>query len=353
MKHPWGGGNKFAIDLSNYLKAKGWKVNSDLKDKDIDIILMTEPRKYSQTSNYNQLRISRYLIVNPNTIVVHRINNCDEGRNTKNLNKYLARANKVADCTIFISNYLKEIYIDKGLIKNNIFFVIKNGANSKLFNMDNRKRWNKKDKLRVVTHHWSNNYNKGFDIYKKLDEIVLSGINGVSIDFYYIGNVPENFHFKNSLTSFPIESRNLADEIKRNHIYITGAKGEGAGMHHIEGAMCGLPLLYRNSGALPEYCSGFGVMFEGVDDFENKLGELIEKYDFYFDKMKEYPYNSELMCRGYEDVFLTLLQKKNQLNIARRRLRFLSIFVKELFLQSIEVVLWKLKNLIRRIKSFR
>ena len=44
---PWGGGNLFAVNLSRYLKNKGHEVIYDLDDRDIDIILLTEPRKTS------------------------------------------------------------------------------------------------------------------------------------------------------------------------------------------------------------------------------------------------------------------------------------------------------------------
>jgi len=349
IKGPWGGGNQFAINLSNYLKNRGWEVKTDLKDRDIDIILMTEPRKYSSSGNYNQLGISKYLILNPRSLVIHRINNCDKGRDTRNLNKYLTRANKVADSTIFISNYLKNIFINGELIKNKNFTVVMNGADSKLFNKINRKRWNKKDKLKIVTHHWSNNYNKGFDIYKELDRISLLGVNSTGIDFCYIGNIPENFRFKNTKIIPPLKLEELVREIKKNHVYITAAKGEGAGMHHIEAALCGLPILYRNSGALPEYCKGFGVIFEDTSDFKDKLNEIIEKYDYYFSKMKEYPYNANLMCQRYESVFLELLRSKYKLNKNKRRFEYLIIFLKETFLCIRDITLNKLKRLTERV----
>ena len=45
---PWGGGNLFAeINLTNFLISQGHKVISNLEDDDIDIILLTEPRKTS------------------------------------------------------------------------------------------------------------------------------------------------------------------------------------------------------------------------------------------------------------------------------------------------------------------
>ena len=30
--------------------------------------------------------------------------------------------------------------------------------------------WKKGEPLRIVTHHWGNNYNKGFDVYQYLDK---------------------------------------------------------------------------------------------------------------------------------------------------------------------------------------
>jgi len=42
---PWGGGNLFAINLREYLFSKGHNVVNNLEDEDIDIILITEPRK--------------------------------------------------------------------------------------------------------------------------------------------------------------------------------------------------------------------------------------------------------------------------------------------------------------------
>ena len=48
--------------------------------------------------------------------------------------------------------------------------------------------------------------------------------------------------------------KELANELRKHDIYITGSKNEPSGNHHMEGALCGLPILYVNSGALPEYC---------------------------------------------------------------------------------------------------
>ena len=100
----------------------------------------------------------------------------------------------------------------------------------------------------------------------------------------------------------------LANELKKNHIYLTGSLNEPSGNHHIEAAQCGLPLLFINSGGIPEFCQGFGVQFDN-EDFEIKLDEIISKYDFYLKKIESYPFSSNLMSEEYERLFLDLINK--------------------------------------------
>ena len=76
---PWGGGNLFAINLRNYLIKQGHNVVHNLKDEDIDIILITEPRKTSESSAFTHIEVLDYLsYVKSDTLVVHRFNECDE-----------------------------------------------------------------------------------------------------------------------------------------------------------------------------------------------------------------------------------------------------------------------------------
>ena len=75
---PWGGGNLFAINLTNFLKTKGHIIVNNLLDEDIDIILLTEPRKTSESSAFTHIDVNNYLkFVNNKAIVIHRINECD------------------------------------------------------------------------------------------------------------------------------------------------------------------------------------------------------------------------------------------------------------------------------------
>ena len=111
----------------------------------------------------------------------------------------------------------------------------------------------------------------------------------------------------------------LADLIKKNHIYLTASINEPSGNHHIEGAQCGLPVLYRNSGGIPEFTKGFGVGFDGKEDFFEKLMELQNNYKMYFEKMNEYPFNSDLMSHEYLEIFKKLINSNSDFKIKKQK----------------------------------
>ena len=95
---PWGGGNLFAINLKHHLEERGYEVINHLDDQDIDVILITEPRKTSESSAFTHMDVLNYLsFVNEETMVVHRINECDERKGTNYVNRYMIEANKVAN----------------------------------------------------------------------------------------------------------------------------------------------------------------------------------------------------------------------------------------------------------------
>ena len=122
---PWGGGNLFAINLRNFLEKEGHEVVYDLVDEDIDIILITEPRRTSESSAFTSTEVKNYLrYIKFDTLVVHRINECDERKNTNFVNKYLMYANKVADATVFVSTWLKDLYISHGLPSKNLNVIL-------------------------------------------------------------------------------------------------------------------------------------------------------------------------------------------------------------------------------------
>ena len=340
---PWGGGNLFIANLKNYLESQGNEVIFNLFASDIDIILIIDPRMLSENVSYSVKEIKFYKShINKNCKVVHRINECDERKNTTGLNDFYIKNNLVADYTIFVSNWLKNVYLKSGYSSTN-YDVIMSGANNEVFNNSDRAIWNQKDPLRIITHHWGNDLNKGFDVYCYLDRKIQEKYKD-EIIFTYIGNLNNDIHFNSTIVHEPKFGEELASLIKENHVYLTASINEPSGNHHIEGAQCGLPILYRNSGGMPEFTKGYGIGFKGMDDFFESLDLLKIEYLNLFNKMENYPYNSSSMCKDYLNLFKslnTLPQNTEKFNNKTKLEYFLYLFNK--FLNLINMYKLKVK----------
>ena len=313
----WGGSNQFGHSLSTYLEEKGFKVFFDLTEPDLDIILLTDPRSDLISSAYSDVDILEYLRYrNRKAIVIHRINECDERKQTQGVNETLIKANKCADHTIFIASWLQNLFISHG-IKCISSSVILNGSNSVIYNSNGYVKWNRKAPIKIISHHWSNNWLKGFDIYERLDTMLDKSYWQKKIEFTYVGNLPLGFKFRNTNYISPKYGKELSNILQSHHIYLTASRNEPAGMHHIEGAMSGLPILYIHSGAFPEYCDGFGISFT-TKNFEEKLQNMLETYDNWINKISKYPHTAEKMNREYYSLFINLMKKKDEI-VARRK----------------------------------
>jgi len=305
---PFGGGNQFSKALSNALWDAGHEVFYDLNNPNLDIVLITEPRFWLQASAFGPLEVAHYLrVVNPKAIVVHRINECDLRKGTKSVNSQLTLANGIADYTVYISDWLRDVFRPYHLTKRHS--VIKNGADKKIFKFKLKEAPGKGEKVRIVTHHWSPHWNKGWDIYKLLDE----SINPVLYEFHYIGNKPSKIETKNIIFHAPCANNELSTLLSSNHIYLTASLYEPAGMHHIEAASVGLPLVFRRSGALPEYCTGYGEGFSDTTSVWKAIKKVRNNFAEYAGKMQAYPADSRKMANEYLVLFEHLISERSQI----------------------------------------
>jgi hypothetical protein len=319
---PWGGGNQFGHALVGDLRGKGETVTFDLRDPDLDIILMTEPRMELGNSNYSLADIDRYLReVNRRALVLHRVNECDERKGrTGVVNPILIWANRFADHTVFISAWLRDLFLGQGM-KPRAHTVIQNGADATIFNATGHVAWNGREPLRLVTHHWGGGFQKGIDVYREIDRLMGEPEFAGRLAFTYVGNLPEGVCFSRAAHVAPQSGHALAETIRSHHVYVTAAQNEPAGMHHIEGAMCGLPVLYIASGALPEYCGGFGLSFT-PETFTDRLHEMMATYPRWVARMRGYPHTAERMCEQYHTLMKAMVEgRESVLNGRSLRMR--------------------------------
>ena len=152
--------------------------------------------------------------------------------------------------------------------------------------------------MRFVTHHWGGNWLKGFDVYSMIDSLLDRDYFRNLLSLTYIGNLPSGFKFTNVRYVPPLDGVNLANELRQHHAYITASVFEPGGNHQNEGALCGLPLMYRRSGCFEEYCHGFGVDFD-LHDFDASLAHFFAEYPALVRRMDSYPHTSARTCQKY------------------------------------------------------
>ena len=184
-----------------------------------------------------------FLSINTKKILVYP--NSGEKYNCEN--KTWLGKNKFNDQSI--SNWIKEIQQKNGLGRDK-FKVILNGADRKVFFKKTVYK-DPKDVLSIVTHHWSDNKNKGYEIYKYLDKLMGQKNFRKDFTFSYIGNLDPS-DFPNTHYLGPMNRNELAEKLRQFDIYITAADFEAAGMHHIEAACSGLPILFLENSSIKD-----------------------------------------------------------------------------------------------------
>lgn len=305
---PFGGAMQFARTFREYLEKHNVEVVTTLQDDNIDVIFHIVPFPHMEISSYSFLDAAEYKRSHPKAKIILRINECDERKGTHHMNRLIIQASRYSDHIVYIASWLKSLFESQGLNPAIPSSVILNGADNTIFHSRNKLLWNGSDKMKIVTHHFGGNHMKGHDVYQKLDLLLSRKEFSDLFEFTFIGNIPENITYERTNVIAPLSGMALGGELRRHHIYITATRNEPAGMHHVEGALCGLPLLYLESGALPEYCHDYGVGFT-EENFVEKLQELRGRYHEFLETLKTYPNTSDHMNSQY---YQSTLQVFNQ-----------------------------------------
>ena len=290
----WGGGSQFVNVFSRYLSERGHNIVFNLCSS-VDVVLLIEGVD-SRSSSFFKQDLEQLMSRKPDLLVVHRVNECDSRKETDYVDNSLLHINSLANKTVFISQWLKEYH--------NWFspeqHVITNSCDETIFFPG--QPWNETGEFRLVTHHWSPNWNKGFRAYLEIDSAIASeSLQNVSLTI--IGRWPTECKWKTAKLIPPMSGRPLADELRRHHAYITASVCEPCGMHHVEGAACGLPVAYyRDGGGIVEMCSRYGVEFG--DDPVEAVRVLKAQYDDLRRNVitHNYSLSSTSMCDAYAKV---------------------------------------------------
>ena len=292
LNESFGGGNFFVKNLSDYLKSKKYNIVYELQ-QNIDIIFIIDPRK-NKSNNFKYQEIIEYKKNNPKVKIIHRVNENDMKREKSiNIEPLLIETMKIADLVVFVSKWMQDYYIKKYNLNINSKYII-NGCDRKIFYplKDKNLSFNNK-KIKIVTHHFSSNYLKGFHIYNEIDKLLN---NNKNFEFTFIGNYHEGYKPKNIKIIKPCNGKELADKLRKFDIYLTATQYEPGAMHYLEGISCGLPVLFCiNGGGTKEVCCKFGEEFKDIKTFQEKLQKIINNYQDYYNKI-DYNYMGKDRC---------------------------------------------------------
>jgi len=270
VEGPWGGGNLFVQAFCEFFRSLGHEVLYQLDDS-LDMIFMQDPRYSDLGISINE--IIEYKRRNPRTKIIHRVNECDARKGTSDVDNLLRECSKYTDMTIFVSNWMMKYHLSKGWCCKNYGVVI-NGVNHEHFRPAEKIE---NGKINLVTHHWSNNTMKGFDIYNAVDEFV--GEND-DYTFTYIGR--DQGKFKNTTTISPIFGKELGKTLGKFDVYISGSRFDPGPNHILESLACQIPTYVHHDG-------GGAVEFAGSDHAfisTSHLSDILQAQKFSVNSME-------------------------------------------------------------------
>jgi glycosyltransferase involved in cell wall biosynthesis len=291
----WGGGSQWVAQMVHYLEDRRFAVGFELRD-DVDCIIMVDPRPGGLVT-FGPDDIARHRARRPATVCVHRVNENDARKGTDGIDRLLADANRVADQTVFVSRWLRDYHGERWFDTRRPHAVINNAADPRVFHPLGSARFAGRGPLRLVTHHWSDNWRKGFEVYAEIDALIAAGALD-DTELWVIGRWPGELRWKSARTFEPTHGEALAALLRQCHAYVTASLWEPGGMHFVEGAQCGLPLLYHaDGGGTPEVGERFGIEFR--DDVRAAVLALRARYDELRRAVLERAPSGDAMCQAY------------------------------------------------------
>jgi glycosyltransferase involved in cell wall biosynthesis len=303
---PWGGGNQWLDQIVRFLRYHGYSVRFTL-DETVDCVLLIDPRP-GPTASFDIPAIERLKAARPQLAVIHRVNDNDQHRGSDFRDALQARAAGVTDHTVFLSQWLCDYEAERWFDRRRPHSVILNGADPRHFHPMGASPWTRATPLRLATHHWSKEWNKGFRVYAEIDRMIADGaLPGVELRV--AGRWPDEIAWRTAQTSPPLGQPELGAWLRQCHVYVTASQWESGGMHFIEGAQCGLPVLFHvNGGGVVELATRFGIAFD--NDLRAAITAVQARYGELRRAVLDDPPSGDRMCLAYRALIQRTIQEK-------------------------------------------
>ena len=296
---PWGGGNKTLTSLSNFITSQGCDVVYSLGHRDIDLIFCFDPRPNNKGEWYQTFL--DYRLAKNNTKIIQRVG--DIGTHSKpELTQLVIQSVQLSDHVIFPSRWARDSI---GYGNSNCSIIINRPLPDFFLNRNNKIEREEKP-LRVVTHHWSTNPKKGFDLYSQFSNYCQ---NNSQYEFSYIGRVPDGLD-TSCFTEYiePCDTKMLCDILPQYDVYLTASLEEAGANHVLEAIACGLPVAYHAAGgSIPEYCSEYGIQYHDYTTMIDSVARLDNLYSFYKKRVELYNKNMNDTIKDYWNLICNIV----------------------------------------------
>ena len=302
---PWGGGNKTVTSLAERMKSQGHEVCFELIDN-IDIIFCFDPRPNNAGEWYQTF--IEYRNQNPDCKIIQRVG--DIGTHGKpELTNLVLQSTQLSDFLVFPSDWArKAIKFNK---KN--YDIIPNSP-LKVFYSNRKLNEITDNNIKIVTHHWSTNELKGFELYKKLRDKIsqkTTSKENFNYEFTYIGRAPKDLNAEGITIIDPLEAEPLSKEISNHHIYLTASLVEAGANHVLEAMAAGLPIVYHSQGgSIPEYCAGYGIEYSEFDGMLTALSHIVTNYKYFRKKVTKFDRIIDDTVDDYIDIINAIHTKR-------------------------------------------
>jgi glycosyltransferase involved in cell wall biosynthesis len=292
---PYGGANQWARQVCDSLRRCGYRVVHTLRPG-VDAVLGTH-LGLSGTLAFTWAEVAAAQKRSPRMRVIQRVNDNDVRKGTREMSDSLAEANRIADHTVFVSSWLRDHHAARWFDLSRPHSVIEPGSDPSVFHPIGNRPWQVGQPFRFVTHHWSDNMSKGFDVYSEMDRLIAEE-KARGFELWVIGRWPASISWRAARTFPACSGRALADLLRKCHAYVSASRFEPGAMHPVEGIQCGLPLLYHgDSGGTASLGEQFGLVLDA--DVVGSMEAMRGTYERLRTAVLGAPPSGDRMCLEY------------------------------------------------------
>lgn len=262
IRRPWGGGAWFVNACYDHVAQHDINIVSLSMRPDVVLLAGLDSEGNGISAEH---AVAYKIMMNAqgrDVKIVLRVNENDARKGTSNVDARLLNLMQSVDAVVFVSSWLQGYFAKKGFTGRST--VITNGVDTTSFKpgkkLDN-------GSLNIVTHHWSNNPMKGFDVYETLDRFVSAR---PGYTFTYIGRHRNTF--KNTKVIDPLYGKELGETLGTYDVYVSGSRWDPGPNHVLESLSCGLPTFVHVDG-------GGAVEFAGQDFAYSSMDQLLSMFE--------------------------------------------------------------------------